>query len=236
MATKIVHDIFVTVDTAVFTVKDNELLVLLVKRRKDAECFANTWSLPGGIIREKEDESADETAKKKLHSKTGIELKFLEQLKTYTGSTRDPRGWSVSIAYFILMPYLDCLNDTGEVEEARWVVVSKLEAFGRLAFDHDKILADAIKRLREKTLYTLLPAYCLGETFTLNELHSAFESILGPEVKIQKKSLYRRIDASNALKDTGETYDTRSKKAALYSVTSETHRYTFDRNLAGRTS
>lgn len=232
MSETIKHNIFVTVDTAVFTVHDDQLMILLVKRDKSAAYFPATWSLPGGIIDERLHSNADQTAKAKLFAKTGVQLKFLEQLKTFTGAGRDPRGWSVSIAYFILIPYVECSDEAESIEEVRWVAVSELPDYGDLAFDHSKIIEVAAQRLRDKTLYTLLPAYCLEETFTLNELHAAFESIL--DQKTQKKSLYRRIEASQVLEATGSKRDTCSKKAALFRVTKGTRLYTFDRNLIGQ--
>ncbi|PID45180.1 MAG: NUDIX hydrolase [Proteobacteria bacterium] len=228
---KIIQDILVAVDTVAFTVKDSKLLILLVKRKKNANSYPNQWSLPGGIVNEKEDASTKETAIKKLQSKTGIRLEFVEQLKTYSGRERDERGWSISTVYFVLMRFVSELTVGDDVSEIKWVPVDELDDYAPLAFDHSVIIDDAVQRLREKARYSLLPAYCLGKSFTFNEFHEAVEIILRHPV--QKKSLYRRIESSDALEETGEMRDTGTKKAALYRTNNKTHGYTFDRNLAG---
>ena len=222
--------ILVTVDTIVFTVKDGKLLTLLVKRKSSAKNYANQWSLPGGVVNEKTDTSTKDTAIKKLEAKTGIKLRFLEQLKSYSGSERDERGWSISDAYFILMQHVTDLKDNGEVSEIKWVAIENLGNYKPFAFDHYTIIEDAIERLREKTRYSLLPAYCLEERFTLNELHAAVEIILGHGV--QKRSLYRRIEDSDALEKTDQMRETGTKKAALYRTNKKTRNYTFERNLS----
>jgi len=224
------QEILVTVDTVVFTIKDGQLLTLLVKRKDSARNYPSLWSLPGGIVDETMDTSTRHTAIKKLEAKTGIDLRFLEQLRSYSGIERDERRWSISDAYFILMRHVSEFKDNTEVTDSRWVSIDKLSDYKPYAFDHEQIIEDAIQRLREKTRYSLLPAYCLEEMFTLNELHQAVEIILGHEV--QKRSLYRRIEDSDALEKTDQMRDTETKKAALYRTNDKTRDYTFERNIS----
>lgn len=228
---EICQKILVAVDTVVFTVKQGELLTLLVRRTENAHNYAGQWSLPGGIVDEDKHASTEETAIKKLEAKTNIQLRYLEQLKTYSGKDRDERGWSLSVAYFILMQHVDDLLDSDEVSESRWVPVSQLDEYEPFAFDHRQIIDDAIARLREKTRYSLLAAYCLDELFTFNEFHQAVEVILGHSV--QKRSLYRRIEDSEALDKTNQSRETGTKKAALFRTNDKTRFYTFERNLVG---
>lgn len=224
------QNIINAVDTVVFTIKDRKLLTLLVKRKDSAHNYAGQWSLPGGVVDVDADASTEETAIKKLEAKTGIKLKFLEQLKSYSGKDRDERGWSVSIVHFILMRHVSDLKENDDGSESKWVDVATLEQYEPFAFDHRTIIDDAIERLREKTRYSLLPAYCLEDTFTLNQFHEAVEIILGHEVP--KKSLYRRIKESKALEKTSEMKDTGTKKAALYRANEKTGDHTFERNLS----
>ena len=237
---EIKQEILVAVDTVVFTINDGELLTLLVKRKESSDpCpkkreyhYSGLWSLPGGIVDKETDHTTEDTAIRKLQAKTGIELGFLEQLKTYSGDMRDKRCWSVSVAYFILMRYVSELKrDDDNVSEIKWVPVNKLSDYEPLAFDHTVIIEDALNRLREKTRYSLLPAYCLGESFTFNEFHAAVEIIL--DHPVQKRSLYRRIGDSDALEKTHDTRETSTKKAALFKTNNKTRSYTFDRNLVG---
>ena len=226
---KIDQEILVTADTVVFTVKDGELLTLLVKRKNSVRNYPNQWSLPGGIVDEETDTSTRHTAIKKLEAKTGVKLRFLEQLKCYSGRIRDERKWSISDSYFILMRHVSDLKDNDEFGENKWVSIEKLGDYEPFAFDHARIIEDAIQRLREKARYSLLPAYCLEDAFTLSDFHQAVEIILGH--KVQKRSLYRRIEESKALEKTDQMHGTVTKKAALYQTNEMTRVYTFERNL-----
>jgi len=127
------------------------------------------------------------------------------------------------------MRHVSEFKDSAEVIESKWVSIDKLKGYRPFAFDHEKIINDAIQRLREKARYSLLPAYCLEEMFTLNQLHQTIEIILGHAV--QKKSLYRRISESVALEKTDQKYNTDTKKAALYRTNDKTRDFTFDRNI-----
>lgn len=79
--------------------------------------------------------------------------------------------------------------------------VAQLDSYS-LAFDHQKIIDAGLHRLRQKTMYSLLPVYCLPETFTHGQLLEATEIILGQP--IQRKSLIRRFEASGMFEETGK--------------------------------
>src|SRR6187551_1053450 len=71
----------VTVDLAIFTVRDGDLKVLLIERADDP--YAGAWALPGGFVEIDEDIAA--AAWRELHEETNI-AQFdghLEQLGTY---------------------------------------------------------------------------------------------------------------------------------------------------------
>src|SRR3989344_5736408 len=89
----------VTVDLVIFTVIDNELKVLLIKRGQ--EPFIDFWALPGGFVRI--NESLEEAALRELKEETGIQKVYLEQLYTFGNPKRDPRGRVVTISYFALV-------------------------------------------------------------------------------------------------------------------------------------
>ena len=75
----------VTVDVILFTVKDEGLKVLLVKR--DAEPFKDMWAIPGGFVRI--DESLEDAAKRELVEETNVKDVYLEQLYTFGEPKRD---------------------------------------------------------------------------------------------------------------------------------------------------
>ncbi|WP_313051513.1 NUDIX hydrolase [Atlantibacter hermannii] len=218
--------LLVTVDSVLFTLQEQALCVLLVQRARHPQ--QGLWALPGGFIDVEKDDSTYDTALRKLTEKTGVRPSWLEQLETFSGPSRDPRGWSLTAAWFALIASVDCQPHIASVSDAKWVPVSKLE-HTELAFDHRDIIAAALRRLRQKTMYSLLPVYCLPECFTLTQLHEATEIILGQP--IQRKSLIRRFEASGMFEETGESVATGARKARLWRRKPDADIYLFSRNL-----
>lgn len=218
--------LLVTVDSVLFTIEQQTLSVLLVQRARHPQ--QGLWALPGGFIDVEKDDSTYATALRKLTEKTGVRPSWLEQLETFSGPTRDPRGWSLTAAWFALIAWADCQPHIASVSDARWVPVTALEETA-LAFDHREIIDAALRRLRQKTMYSLLPVYCLPECFTLTQLHEATEIILGQPV--QRKSLIRRFEASGMFEETGETVATGARKARLWRRKAGVNIHLFSRNL-----
>ncbi|MFE1205928.1 NUDIX domain-containing protein [Streptomyces sp. NPDC058762] len=165
----------VTVDLAVLTLRAGALHVLLVERGQ--EPYAGHWALPGGFLLPQE--SAETAARRELAEETGladVTGLHLEQLRTYSEPDRDPRMRVVSVAFAALLPDPPEPHGGGDAAEARWVPYD--EARG-LAFDHDRILADARDRVGAKLEYTCLAtAFCPAE-FTLGELQQVYETVWG---------------------------------------------------------
>jgi ADP-ribose pyrophosphatase YjhB (NUDIX family) len=216
----------VTVDSVLFTVHQQALCVLLVERANQPQ--KGRWGLPGGFIDMAHDDSTRATALRKLTKKTGVSPSWLEQLDTFSGPDRDPRGWSLTVTWFALIAWVDCEPHIASVSDARWVPVDKLADYP-LAFDHQAIIDAALNRLRQKTKYSLLPVYCLPDTFTHGQLQEATEVILGQP--IQRKSLIRRFEASDMFEDTGESMATGTRKARLWRRKPGVDFHLFSRNL-----
>lgn len=216
----------VTVDSVLFTLRQQELCVLLVERANHPQ--KGFWGLPGGFIDMDRDESTRTTALRKLTEKTGVSPSWLEQLDTFSGPSRDPRGWSLTVAWYALIAWVDCEPHIASVRDARWVPVKSLDHYA-LAFDHENIIAAALHRIRQKTMYSLLPVYCLPESFTHGQLQEATEIILGQS--IQRKSLIRRFEASGMFEDTGESAATGTRKARLWRRKAGVDIHLFSRNL-----
>ena len=165
----------VTVDLAVLTLRAGALHALLVERGQ--EPYAGRWALPGGFLLPAE--SAEEAARRELAEETGladVTGLHLEQLRTYSEPGRDPRMRVVSVAFAALLPDPPEPHGGGDAAEARWVPYDKAEG---LAFDHDRILADARDRVGAKLEYTCLAtAFCPAE-FTLGELQQVYETVWG---------------------------------------------------------
>ncbi|WP_374327751.1 NUDIX domain-containing protein [Azonexus sp.] len=180
------NDIICTVDVVLMTLKDSRLHVALLKR--DHAPFAGLPALPGGYIRAAEDSDTQAAAARMLREKTGIDSPYLEQLATFSGRTRDPRGWSLSVAYYALVPH-------ALIERAGHPAVTLLpvDRADELPFDHARIIAAAVQRVRNKSSYSSLPVYLCGDSFTLPQLQAVYEAILGEP--INKVSFRRKIEA-----------------------------------------
>ncbi|MFI9614026.1 NUDIX hydrolase [Streptomyces sp. NPDC052023] len=204
----------VTVDLAVLTIRAGALHVLLVERGQ--EPYAGRWALPGGFVLP--DESAEVAARRELAEETGlsdVSGLHLEQLRTYSEPDRDPRMRVVSVAFTALLPDPPEPYGGGDATQARWVPYDTARP---LAFDHDRILADAHERVGARFEYTgLATAFCPPE-FTLGELQQVYETVWG--TPLDRPNFRRKVLATpgfvtpvpGAARLTGG----RGKPAALY--------------------
>ncbi|MFE3328400.1 NUDIX domain-containing protein [Streptomyces sp. NPDC059176] len=206
----------VTVDLAVFTVRDGELQVLLIERGQ--EPYKGDLALPGGFILP--GESAGQAARRELAEETGLAADtaaalHLEQLRTYSDPDRDPRMRVVSVAYAALVPDLPEPQGGGDAAHAQW---TPWRSHGRLAFDHDRILSDAHDRVGAKLEYTCLAtAFCPAE-FTLGELRQVYETVWG--VELDRPNFRRKVLTTpgfvEAVAGGARLTGGRGKPAALY--------------------
>lgn len=216
-----------TVDSVLFTVKDQLLKILLLKR--DNHPYKDKWSLPGGFVDTKNDATTEDTALRKIIEKTKVTPPYLEQLQTFSSNKRDPRGWSATVAYFSLIAYQETEPHLTQEGDTQWISLDNLSDIQPLAFDHQQIINIAVERLRQKALYSMLPVFCLPKEFTLGEYHQLMEIIL--DKTIQKKSLYRRFEASEMFEETGNTVATGARAAMLYRIKDNVKLVNFERNL-----
>jgi 8-oxo-dGTP diphosphatase len=168
----------VAVDLVVLTVRDGDLCVLLVRRGAPPQ--RGRWALPGGFIRPHE--TLDQAARRELVEETGLQAdSHLEQLASYGDPGRDPRMRVVSVAYLAMIPDLPQPTAGTDASDARYRPVTCLDHDGEpaLAFDHDRILADAVERVRAKLEYTGLATAFLDEPFTIADLRRIYEAIWG---------------------------------------------------------
>ena len=195
---------FTTVDVLIFTVIDDALKLLLVQRPSDtSEPFPGQWALPGGFVDVDLDADLEACARRKLREKTGVASPYLEQLGSWGGAARDPRGWSATHAYFALIPSDGVVPAKGaNAAGVAWFGVDDPQlAKKKLAFDHARILRAGIERLRAKVEYTSLPAYLLPEPFTLPQLQRTYEIVLGRPV--DKSGFRTRMLAADFLAEVG---------------------------------
>jgi len=201
----------VGVDIALFSVDQSRLQVLLVKRAE--EPAAKQWALPGGILKPHLDNSLAAAARRVLAHKVSVELPLVEEVCTFSGPDRDPRGWSISVLFYALLPR-DKVNALvrSKVEALEWVDVT---APGhRLAFDHAQHLAAAVLKLRAKVEAGKLPLHLLPEKFTLTQLQRTIEAILGRE--LDKSSFRRQLKTSSDLVELDEYERGAQRPAQLF--------------------
>src|SRR5436190_2072232 len=148
-----------TVDCIVFGFDEAELKVLLIQR--ELEPFRGKWALPGGFVHV--DETLEDAARRELREETGVSGAFLEQLYTFGDLKRDPRERVVSVAYFALVALGQHeLQASTDARSAAWFCGSELPS---LAFDHDRIVATAIQRLKGKVRYQPIGFELLPDKF-----------------------------------------------------------------------
>ncbi|MFI7543503.1 NUDIX hydrolase [Actinoplanes sp. NPDC049599] len=165
----------IAADLAVLTVREGALQALVITRGNKP--FIGQPALPGGFVHT--DESIDAAAARELHEETGLDGRnmHLEQFAVYGDPDRDPRGRVVSVAYLAIMPDLPIPTAGSDARSAAWVPVDKVR--GSLAFDHDRILDDAVERARQRLeLTTLATRFCPPE-FTIGDLRSVYEVVWG---------------------------------------------------------
>ena len=184
--------VHVAVDLTLFTVADGRLRVLLHRRPYAPE--AGRWAVPGSFTRP--GESLDDTARRALHDKAGLDEVWLEQLQTYDQATAPGATRVVSVVQLALV---DAERAT-PAGEADWWPADDLP--GPLAFDHDRFVADGVARLRAKTRYAPLAFQLLGDDFTLAELQVVYEAVLGQELDV--RNFRRDVLASGTVEETGD--------------------------------
>jgi 8-oxo-dGTP diphosphatase len=133
----------VTADVACFAEEGGRSYLLLIQRNH--EPFAGRWALPGGFV--DEDESLEAAALRELEEETGLTGVALEQFGAYGDPGRDPRGHTVTIAYLARLPRRLRAAAADDAASADWFPVDELPP---LAFDHDRVIADALRRYRER--------------------------------------------------------------------------------------
>ena len=150
----------VTTDIALFTIRDERLAVLLVRRGADP--FKDCWALPGGFV--EPNECLEDGALRELAEETGVTGVYLEQLYTFGKPDRDPRERIISVAYYALAPSELLTPVAGS--DAAAVAWFELDALPSLAFDHHDVIAMAQQRLRAKLDYSTVAFGFMQPEFT----------------------------------------------------------------------
>ena len=133
------QNIKLTVDAVIFSKEDQSDFILLVKRKN--EPFKGKWVLPGGFV--DDGESLEVAALRELEEETSLKMKALTQLKAYGDPGRDPRGHTVSVAFWGKVNKKNSeIKAASDAADVRWLDLNNLPELG---FDHSQILKDALK-------------------------------------------------------------------------------------------
>ena len=197
----------VTVDLAIFTLLDDELKVLLIRRTHPP--FEGYWALPGGFVQV--DESLEEAARRVLAKKGKIHDVYLEQLYTFGAPLRDPRARIITVTYFALVSPDKLEEQLGRQHKIAWHSAYDPPPLG---FDHSEIVRYAIQRLRYKLEYTAVAFQLLPEAFTLTDLQNAYEQIL--RERLDKRNFRRKLLSTKLLEETGDFRSGDHRPAKLY--------------------
>lgn len=120
-------------------VVDRDRRVLFIRRRNPP--FAGCLALPGGFV--ESDESVEDACRRELAEETGIIVRRLQLVGVYSAPGRDPRGRVVSIAFLARVPTAKA-HAGDDAADALWLSRWRKRD---LAFDHARILADAMNLL-----------------------------------------------------------------------------------------
>jgi len=180
-----------SVDCVIFGFKECELKILVLKWK----ITGSFWALPGGFIYK--DEDMDKAAIRVLKERTGVDLPFLEQYKTFgDNSRRDDDTVSknlksikiegkiadwfqerfISTGYLSLVDIDQCkLSPDFASEKIEWISIDKLPD---LIFDHSQMVSSALAFIRNQINYLPIGINLLPKKFTMKELQCLYEAIL----------------------------------------------------------
>jgi len=198
---------YVAVDCIILGFNNNELNVLLYKRK--FEPMKGEWSLMGGFVRS--GEGLDEAATRVLTDCTGIDTIFMEQIGAYGEVTRDYGERVISVAYYALVNMNDFSQDLLEQYNAKWTKVTEVP---KLIFDHNQMLRDALSRLKRKAATRPIGFNLLPEKFTLPQLQCLYEAIY--QTPLDKRNFRKKLNAMDILEKLDEKDKKNSKRGAFY--------------------
>ena len=126
-----------TADCVVVT-KETDAKVLLIERGDDP--YKGCWAFPGGFMNM--DETTEQCAIRELEEETGLHVNNVIQIGAYSKVDRDPRGRTVTVAYLAIVDRPLVVIGQDDAAKAEWWPLSNLP---ELAFDHDRIMQDAVR-------------------------------------------------------------------------------------------
>lgn len=212
----------VAVDTALLTVHDGGLKVLLVRRHGGGAGSSAGWALPGTFVHP--GERLADAVLRSLREKAGVIGRAPQQLHVFDDPGRDERGWVLSVAHVDVVAAVELVET--RLSETKLVPVAELAPVvelvetqeDKLPYDHAQIIAHAVEHVRGQYRMSPDPGHLIVGAFTLKEIREIHEAVLGET--LQRDTFRRTMEGQ--LRATGELSDgTKGRPAALFEVQSE---------------
>ena len=127
-----------TVD-AVITTFDGK--IIFIKRKNPP--YKGSWAFPGGFV--EYGETVEEAVIREVKEETGVIVEIRELLGVYSDPGRDPRGHMITVCFLANKIGGELKADTDASEVSCFAADEAMRM--NLAFDHRKILNDALKRI-----------------------------------------------------------------------------------------
>ncbi|MGO4918080.1 NUDIX hydrolase [Maribacter spongiicola] len=198
--------VLLAVDCIIFGFYQEELKILLVKR--DFEPAKGKWSLIGGFLKKEED--LDIAATRILNHLTGLNNVYMEQVHSYSKLDRDPEERTISVTYFALIDIAHHCKDLLKQNPIKWF---DLKDVPELIFDHNDMVQDALKSLRNRVGTKPIGFELLPEKFTMRQLQKLYEAILDTE--LDKRNFINKFNSFELLTKLKEKDMSSSKKGAF---------------------
>ena len=198
--------VFLSVDCIVFGFDKNKLKILIGRRNMDPG--RGEWSLYGGFVRS--DEGLDAAANRTLYELTGLRNIFMRQVGAFGELDRDPGERVVSIAYYALINVNDYPARLMMEHGVEWVEVDSMP---KLYSDHNTMVHQARKLMRQKMKTEPVGFELLPDLFTLTQLQRLYEAVNGEE--IDKRNFRKRIKDMDFIERTELIDKVSSRRGAM---------------------
>ena len=200
--------VFLSVDCIIFGFEENKLKILIGKRNMDPG--RGEWSLYGGFVRG--DESLDAAANRTLFELTGLRKVYMRQVGAFGNIDRDPGERVVSVAYYALINVKDYPAKLMQEHGVEWV---DIENIPQLYSDHNEMVRQARKLMKQKMKTNPVGFELLPDLFTLTQLQRLYEAVNGEEM--DKRNFRKRVKEMNYIEKT-DLIDKQSSRrgASLY--------------------
>lgn len=204
-----------TTDQVIFGFDGQALKVLLIKR--GVEPYKDRWAFPGGFLQM--NETLEECAARELQEETGLTNVYMEQFGVFSDVERDSRGRVITTAFYSLVRMQE-VKGGDDAQDAQWFGMDDVP---QLAFDHDKILRIALRRLREDLHFRPVGFELLPELFTIPQLQRLYEAIL--DIRFDRRNFMKKMVNIGILEKTDEKEEAHTNKAAyLYRFNQEKYK------------